>query len=266
MNYMDALRYIITQGVDEENVRTMHKTRRCFGLSVEYNDGGLFLPRYVNPGLSAAELAWMVMGVQDTTWLKKRCRIWEKFEDSPNRVHSAYGYRWRCRFKRDQLMEAVELLRKDPSSRQALVVAWDPGADGLMNQGKVKNVPCPFAFNLFISQEKVRIVVYQRSADFVAGVPYDLMTHWMLGHSVALELGRDFSGVTVLFGDAHIYHMHMGTAMAMAASLGWAGNKPLKLWSPALSLMMGVKDEFVQNQWGRWDEHFSIMDRVGVAL
>lgn len=262
MTYMQALYTIMHLGADDANMRTGQVTRRAFGLCVDYRDGGIFTSRRVDPGISAAEAAWMLLGLQSTDWLKRHCKIWEKFEDVPGSIENAYGYRWRYHFKRDQIDEALALLRKDPSSRQALVLAWDPAVDGLANQGQVKNVACPFAFQLLVCNGHLRVIVYQRSADFVAGVPYDLMTYWIIGNGFALELGFPFWGVQVLFGDAHIYHSHIEVAGKTLAARAQKGGT---LGDSSLTQIMSNADAFVAGLKGRWDGRFAVEEKVMVA-
>lgn len=74
---------------------------------------------------AAAECAWFIQGTQDTSWIKKHCAIWEKFEEpvafnfngeKVMGVKNAYGYRYRNHFGRDQLQEAIDTLSINPSS------------------------------------------------------------------------------------------------------------------------------------------------------
>ena len=213
MRYKDLIYSIMQDGVNELNERTRCYTKRLFAQTVSLRDvDNIFCPRKIYPHISAAEAVWMLGGSKSTAWLNKQTKIWEKFEDSPGIIETAYGHRWRVAFGRDQITQAIMLLKKDPSSRQALVMSWDPRTDGLMNQGKVKNVPCPFAFNLFISEGEGRVVVYQRSCDVMAGLPYDLMTYFILGQAIFNSVDKPFYGVDIMIGDAHVYEEHWGTA------------------------------------------------------
>lgn len=209
MKYHNLLYFIMQDGVDEYNERTKCYTRRVFSEAVSLRSvDHIFSSRKIHPFISAAEAAWMLGGSTSTVWLNTQTTIWKKFEDEPGLIRTAYGHRWRFAFERDQLKEAIELLKKDPTTRQALVMSWDPRCDGLRNQGLVKNVPCPFAFSLFISEDMGRVVVYQRSCDVMAGLPYDLMTYYIIGQAIFNSVGKRFYGVDILIGDAHIYESH----------------------------------------------------------
>ena len=263
MEYLDALKHIYENGIEETNQRTGVKTKRCFGITIDYQDGLPFTSRQVNPGISAAELAWMLSGKKETEWMKKYCKIWDKFEDSPGIIESAYGFRWRDAFGRDQINSLVELLTRDKSSRQGLVMSWDPRTDGLNDQGKFKNVPCPFAFNVYICNDKLRVIVYQRSADFIAGVPYDMMTYWMLGAAVTEELQVSFWGIQILFGDAHIYETHYNIACKTITSI----YQPtyMKLKTRKIASILSYPDNFVNENWQLWNGLFEINEKVEVA-
>jgi len=205
MNYMDLVFRVLVDGIEEPNQRTGLKTRRLLNQTVELKSNQLFSTRKILPRIAAAEVAWMLSGTRSTEWLSKHTKIWQKFEDRPGFINTAYGYRWVHEFGRNQIEEAIGLLKKDPSTRQALVISWNPGTDGLMSQGFDKNVPCPFAFNLYIVAGKGFISVYQRSADVIIGIPYDLMTYYLLGQAIFNSVGIKFGGVGIMIGDAHIY-------------------------------------------------------------
>lgn len=207
----------MTDGVEELNERTGLKTRRLLNQTVELKSLYLFSTRKVSTRIAAAEVAWMLSGRKDTNWLSKHTKIWKKFEDqeNPGFIRTAYGFRWIHAFERNQIAEALMLLAKDPSTRQALVMSWDPRTDGLMRQGMDKNVPCPFAFSLYVMGGKGHISVYQRSADVVIGIPYDLMAYYLLGQAMFNSLRIPFAGVSIMIGDAHIYENNYQVADRM---------------------------------------------------
>lgn len=266
MRYKDLIYYILEGGTKDFNKRTGCYTTRLFGQSVSlnyYND--IFCPRKIYPKISAAEAVWMLRGSNSTAWLNLQTSIWKKFEDRPGIINTAYGFRWRHAFDRDQLQEAIDLLKKDPSTRQALVLAWDPRTDGLLNQGKAKNVPCPFAFSLYISEERGQIVVYQRSCDVMAGLPYDLMTYYIIGQAIFNSVGVPFYGVNILIGDAHIYEQHVETAVKITRSEDL--NENHRLGHPyTVNEILQSRDTFMEHYIKLYvDINFEIENRLEVA-
>ena len=217
--YLGYLKKVMFEGEEELNQRTGLKTKRLLGTIVDLTrEDGIFSPRKVSAKVAAAEAAWMLMGTTETAWINRQTNIWKKFEDegNPGTISTAYGFRLRHAFNgRDQILEAIEILKEDPSTRQCLLMNWDPRVDGLMRQGRSKNVPCPFSFQLLVTGGEGFAVVYQRSADSVIGIPYDLMYYYILAQAVFNSAGYPFYGVRIMVGDAHVYENHYELAERM---------------------------------------------------
>ncbi|UYA99043.1 thymidylate synthase [Xanthomonas phage vB_Xar_IVIA-DoCa10] len=219
----------------EANERTGTRVRVGRGgvaFRVDLSDG--LLPtigfRKTFPKSAAAEVAWYVLGSQDAAFITKYAPLWDKFveaisypvyEDdvfigrsSFKGVKSAYGYRWRRHFGRDQIRLAVEALRKDPSDRRVYVSAWDPAEDGLGEQGQ-KNVPCPTSFTFSITGGELHSSLFLRSSDLFVGLPYDVMGHALLMDAVAHELGIRPGVMHVSLAHAHLYDAHWDMAGQM---------------------------------------------------
>ena len=200
----------------EHNVRTGHNTRVLYGgwsFNIDLYNENQSMPvpdcRRVYPGTAAAEVAWFVSGRQDTDFLHEQgITIWNKFvEDDGRTVDAAYGYRWRRRFGRDQLREAVEALRADPTTRRCVVMAWDPMKDGLQSKGQ-RNVPCPVGFTLHLSESLLHSTLLIRSSDVFVGLPYDVMGHALLMAMIGQSLGASPGVMTVTLAHAHLYEIH----------------------------------------------------------
>lgn len=207
---------LLRHGVVETNARTGAQIRVLRGgsaFSVDLSDGTLPVcgTRRLHPRTAAAEVAWFLSGTQDVTWLKRYAPIWDKFvEDDGKTVDAAYGYRWRQHFGRDQVLQALLALRKDPSDRRVLVAAWDPWLDGLGNPAK--NVPCPTHFTLSILAGELHSSLFLRSSDVFVGLPYDVMGHALLMDAFAQELHVKAGVMQVTLAHAHLYECHWGHA------------------------------------------------------
>lgn len=212
----------------EANERTGTRVRVGRGgtaFRVDLSDG--LLPtigyRKTFPKSAAAEVAWYVRGEQDADFIRKYAPLWDKFvepiqyrvfeddvfvgHDTFDGVKSAYGYRWRRHFGRDQLRLAIEALRKDPSDRRVYVSAWDPAEDGLGAQGQ-KNVPCPTSFTFSVTGGELHSSLFLRSSDVFVGLPYDVMGHALLMDAVAHELRIRPGVMHVTLAHAHLYESH----------------------------------------------------------
>ena len=206
-------------GNDVYNERTGQNTKTIYNTTLMYFDefdkfsnlNFTIMPegRCVFPHIAAAELCWALTGEKNIGLIDKYSKMWSKFTNEKNEVEAAYGYRMRRHFGRDQLLELIDLLNKDISTRQGLVVYWDPISDGLLNQGKVKNVPCPFAWQVNIdNDENLYLTVFMRSSDVVVGLPYDFMFYDQLALALANELKVNKKNITIMSANSHIYRAH----------------------------------------------------------
>ncbi len=119
-----------------------------------------------------------------------------------------YGAQWRSFAGIDQLRSVVETLKRDPTSRRLLVSAWNP-----FDLPVMALPPCHFAFQLcYRGARTLDLVWYQRSADLMIGVPFNLASYALLLSLICAEVEMIPGRVTGLFGDIHIYADHMEAA------------------------------------------------------
>lgn len=211
--YRELLTELLENGTTELNQRT--------GVKVKVLRGGTAFPidlsddvlptigcRKTFPRSAAAEVAWFLQGNQDVSFIRKYAPLWDKFTEADGQtVEAAYGWRWRSHFNRDQLMDGVEALKKDPSSRRIYISAWDPATDGLLIQNQ-KNVPCPVGFSLNILAGELHSSLFLRSSDVFVGLPYDVMGHALLMSILAEELDVRLGTMHVTLAHAHLYQNH----------------------------------------------------------
>lgn len=213
---------IMRRGMEEVNERTGAKIRMLgcpASFMIDLTAGRLPVPgnRKVYPGTAAAEVAWMLSGQRSTQWLRKYCKIWDKFvEPGTDVVDNAYGYRWRGHFGRDQVSAALSSLRADPTDRQVWITAWDPAMDGmygtLPREMRPKNVACPVGFSVNITRGNLNLAVFIRSSDVFVGLPYDVMGYALLLDAFAVTLDRGPGFLHVTLAHPHIYESHFEDA------------------------------------------------------
>jgi thymidylate synthase len=201
----------------EQNARTGRAIKAGVGgtaFRVNLADRVLPTPglRRTYPKSAAAEVAWFLSGETDVTWMRKHAPFWDKFVGADGKtVISAYGYRWRHHFDRDQLLLGLQALRKDPSDRRVFISAWDPSTDGLGAEGQ-KNVPCPLGFTLSISGGQLHSAIFLRSSDVFVGLPYDVMGHALLMDALAAELNVTPGIMHGTLAHPHLYEDHWDMA------------------------------------------------------
>ncbi|MFC1787712.1 thymidylate synthase [Patescibacteria group bacterium] len=215
--YLKTIDQIYNQGDDIHSERTSLSTKAIPGITYElYPSEGfpILTLRKIPVRLFCAEVVWMISGSQRVDWLQQFTKVWDAFAEDDGTVECAYGYRWREHFGRDQLLDLVEHLRTEPSSRQAVVMMWDPSSDGL-TAPKKKNVPCPFTWVANIIAGKLNLHLIIRSNDMMLGNPHDTAGFALLQAMLAQELKVEVGKLTVSISHAHIYENHYDQVQEM---------------------------------------------------
>lgn len=244
--YRALLQDAIRQGVTEHNARTNEAVfvipeARFFRLNL--GDGRMPVPnlRKIHVRSAAAEVAWFLQGTQDVGFMKKYAPFWDKFtEDDGVTIASAYGYRWRRHFGRDQIVDAIKTLQGNKSDRRVYVSAWDPAADGLGRPGK--NVPCPVGFTLSITDNKLNSSMLIRSSDLFVGLPYDVLGHALLVQAIARSVACDLKMGTLSFmlAHPHVYAKHMDMVVGSIQHFG-IGYQPI-CYLPTAWTVQGITE------------------------
>ncbi len=220
--YREALAWILAEGVEELNQRTGHKTRALPGLHFRITQGfPLLTLRKIPVQVFVAEQIWFLMGSRKPAeFLDQYTRIWREFTNINGIVSTAYGYRWRYHFGRDQIAGLVRLLEAEPSSRHGVVVTWDPADDGLLPGRKKKNVPCPFTFTANIIGGRLHLHNVVRSNDMLLGFPHDVAGFALLQRILAARLGVGVGVYSHSISNAHIYDIHYAAAAELIGRQG----------------------------------------------
>ncbi len=210
ITYKEAIARVYQQGDEVFSDRTGLSTKALPGLTYELEPSQgfpLLTLRKIPVRLFCAEVVWMIMGEKHLGFLQKFTKIWDQFAEEDGTIECAYGYRWREHFGRDQLLDLVQHLRDEPTSRQGVVVMWDPASDGLIAPKK-KNVPCPFCWTANIIGGKLNLHLVIRSNDMMLGNPHDTAGFALLQAMLAQELDVAVGKLTVSISHAHIYENH----------------------------------------------------------
>lgn len=208
--YQDVIREIMNNGIDIYSERQNCYTKAIPGVVFSLDKGfPLLTLRKIPIKLFVAEQIWFLMGESDhKVFLNKFTHIWDDFVEEDGKVYSAYGYRWRHHFGKDQIKGVIDLLIKEPSSRQGVVTAWDPSMD-MYGLGKKKmNVPCPYTFTANIMGNMLNLHLIIRSNDMILGCPHDIAGFALLQRFLASKLEVKVGKLTCSISHAHIYENH----------------------------------------------------------
>lgn len=225
--YRGLLSEIMNQGVTEENARTATKIKMLQGghsFKLDLTNGRLPVAgnRRYYPHIAAAETAWQFMGTKNAHFvLKYAPKLWSKFvtEETDGagtavkKLETAYGYRWRVEFGRDQLALALRELKDNPTNRQLFISAWDPRSDGLGGP-QPKNIPCPIGFTVSRFQDDLHMSVFIRSSDVFVGLPYDVMAYSLTADAIAATVGLRPASLHVTLAHPHLYKPHWNATKA----------------------------------------------------
>ena len=162
---------------------------------------------------AVGELAWYLSGSNRVQDISRFAKKWADISDDGETNNSAYGWRIFDKFGFNQWEYVKELLRDDPSSRQAVIHIKDA------SNKPTKDVPCTVYLQFFIRDGKLNMSTHMRSNDIWMGVPYDMFSFCFLQMLLAMELGVEIGQYTHYAGSLHIYSRDYEAAKKNIAEL-----------------------------------------------
>lgn len=223
--YLELLREIRDTGMDKGD-RTGTGTRSVFGrqLRFDLSEGfPLLTTKKVHLKSVILELLWFLDGNTNNNWLAERgVRIWNEWALEDGDLGPIYGKQWRSwscpdGSTIDQISDLVEQIKTKPNSRRLIVSGWNPADlpdEGKpphenVENGKAALPPCHTLFQFYVADNKLSCQLYQRSADYVLGVPFNIASYALLTHMLAQQCDLEVGDFVHTFGDVHIYHDHL---------------------------------------------------------
>lgn len=205
------------------NERTGKKVRAIPGVSFKIQETHLPLLtlRDIRPLWSCVEAVWFISGSLEVAYIQKfGFKAWDKFADEHGRVLSATGFRWRHAFGVDQFAEVIGKLEMDRTSRQGVMLSWDPRTD-LMTPGP--NVPCVMIWHVHVIDGRLHMSVLQRSADMYFGLPHDILGSRIVQEFMAAALDVKVGTLLYSVSNAHLYEDQWENAEEMIYRLDQCG-------------------------------------------
>jgi thymidylate synthase len=237
--YQDLMKKILEEGSIKTD-RTGTGTRSLFGAQLRFdlNEGfPLVTTKKVHLKSIVHELLWFLKGETNIAYLKENgVSIWDEWADDQGNLGPVYGAQWRS-WKNaegkvvDQISSVIEQIRKTPDSRRLIVSAWNVG-----ELDKMALAPCHAFFQFYVADGKLSCQLYQRSADFFLGVPFNIASYALLTMMVAQVCGLKYGDFVHTFGDLHLYSNHIEQAMLQLS------REPRPL--PVMKINPDVKDIF----------------------
>lgn len=213
--YLELVRRVLEQG-EERRDRTGTGTLSLFGTQSRYDlrEGfPLVTTKKVLFDAVVRELLWFLRGATNIhDGLAEHTPIWNAWADEQGELGPIYGHQWRNWGGEttgdgqglDQIRAAIDLVKREPSSRRILVSAWNP-----TDVPRMKLPPCHLLFQLYVSGPRLDLQLYQRSADLALGVPFNIASYALLLTMLAKECGLEPGVFVHSIGDAHVYLNHV---------------------------------------------------------
>ncbi len=223
--YLDLMREIAEQGVDKGD-RTGTGTRSLFGRQLRFDLSRgfpLLTTKKVHLKSVIYELLWFLSGSTDNRWLNAHgVTIWDEWALENGDLGPIYGKQWRswaCPDGRtvDQFSDLLAQIRRNPNSRRLIVSGWNPAdlpdesispQDNVRN-GKAALPPCHTLFQFYVANGRLSCQLYQRSADYFLGVPFNIASYALLTHMIAQQCDLEVGEFVHTFGDLHLYTNHL---------------------------------------------------------
>lgn len=184
------------------------------------------------------EFKFFLSGKTDTNLLsEKGVKIWEgntseefliangKSHLKPGDMGPMYGFQL-CHFGAcysgceqdytdlgiNQIEQVINLIVKDSHSRRILMTTYNPSQ---AHEGVL--YPCHgLVTQFYVKGNMISLKTYQRSADWVLGVPFNISSYGLFLNYIVEEVNKrqDYikynpKKITILFGDSHIYECHV---------------------------------------------------------
>jgi len=174
-------------------VRLTHPTERILNDDV----------RMCNPFFHVMEFVWMMAGECNVKWIEQFNSRMREYAEDDGDLHGAYGWRWRNAFNRDQISMVIDMLRKDPDTRRAVIAMWSAQAD--LNVAS-RDVPCNTHIYFRALHGKLNMMVCNRSNDVIWGMTGANAVHMtFLQEFIALAAGLGVGEYQVVTMNAHVY-------------------------------------------------------------
>jgi thymidylate synthase len=137
----------------------------------------------------------------------ERVKADESFASQYGELGPVYGHQWRNFEGVDQLAQIVEDIKTNPDSRRLIVSAWNPKDIPVMAKSGLP--PCHTLFQFYVTEGRLSCQLYQRSADVLLGVPFNIASYALLTMMIAQVAGLQLGDFVHTFGDAHLYSNHL---------------------------------------------------------
>jgi thymidylate synthase len=213
--YLDLMKDILETGTAKTD-RTGTGTRSVFGRQLRFDLAQgfpLLTTKKLHTRSIFIELLWFLKGDTNIKYLRDHgVTIWDEWADENGDLGPVYGHQWRSwptpnGGTIDQITNVLNQIKQKPDSRRHIVSAWNPA-----EVDKMALPPCHTMFQFYVADGKLSCQLYQRSADYFLGVPFNIASYALLTHMVAQQCDLKPGDFVWTGGDVHLYANHIEQA------------------------------------------------------
>ncbi|WP_027857462.1 thymidylate synthase [Marinobacterium jannaschii] len=233
--YLALMQDIRDNGTDKGD-RTGTGTRSVFGRQLRFDLSQgfpLLTTKKVHLKSVILELLWFLDGNTNNNWLAERgVSIWNGWALEDGDLGPIYGKQWRSwacpdGSTIDQISELIQQIKAKPDSRRLIVSGWNPADlpdesvsphENVAN-GKAALPPCHTLFQFYVANNRLSCQLYQRSADYFLGVPFNIASYALLTHMIAQQCDLEVGDFVHTFGDVHLYQDHLADPAIVSEQL-----------------------------------------------
>ena len=223
--YLDLMTDILENG-SKKTDRTGTGTLSVFGRQLRFDLSQGF-PIVTTKKLHLRsiifELLWFLKGETNIKYLKDNgVSIWDEWADENGELGPVYGSQWRSwpapdGRRIDQIAQVLNQIKTKPDSRRHIVSAWNPA-----EVDKMALPPCHALFQFYVADGKLSCQLYQRSADYFLGVPFNIASYALLTYMFAQQCGLEPGDFVWTGGDVHLYTNHIDQARTQLARVPYS--------------------------------------------
>ena len=211
-NYIDLGKKILREGHTEKT--RLHDTVTLHNQSLSYDltkGWPLMTNKHVGHNSIIHETLWYLQGTTSIKYLEENgVFVWSMFADDNKDIGKTYSYQFRNFNGLDQVAQVIEQLNVDDgtTNRRAII--------NLYNSSQVDEMSIPpcialLQFNVYY-KDNVKYLstsIYQRSADFCLGVPYDIAEMALIAEIIAAYTDSVAKDFTIFYSNIHVYKPHI---------------------------------------------------------
>lgn len=213
--YLDLMQDILDNGACKTD-RTGTGTLSVFGRQLRFdlsNGFPLVTTKKLHLRSIIYELLWFLNGDTNIKYLNDNgVTIWDEWADENGELGPVYGSQWRSwpapdGRHIDQITQVINQIKQKPDSRRHIVTAWNPA-----EVDKMALPPCHALFQFYVADGKLSCQLYQRSADYFLGVPFNIASYALMTYMFAQQCDLQPGEFVWTGGDVHLYTNHLEQA------------------------------------------------------